>query len=417
MNISMVGIDYHTANIVERGQYALTNDKAINLGRYFIQEKLAYGCVILATCNRTEIWFSGVIGEPKKQFLKAFHKEEMSENLFVERKGIAAIHYLMELGCGIHSQIFGEDQILTQMKQAMVMARENKYIDSVLETLFRQAITAAKKVKTSVRLTLRNESIPLRAVELISEDIKDLKNKKVLVIGNGKMGRMLAVLFLQRGAKVTMTLRQYKTFDAIIPDGVEMILYEERYKVLANMDVVVSATRSPHDTIRKEKMQSLRKKCIYIDLAVPRDIDPEIGLLPETKLYNIDDLGINSQCETGQLEKAEVIIKSCMKDFIRWYECRGLMPDIQFLGERIGELVEAKLTMVYRSIPLYGEEEVKLRKNVQKAVEQSMIKFILSMRNKMDDKEFKRCMDAFIESANEITFFNETGEIGKAEKI
>ena len=126
MNISMVGIDFHTAGIEEREKYALTKEQAVQLGTYFTGKRLADGCVILATCNRTEIWFSGLKGAPKEQFLCAVGGEEKSEHLFRERRGKEAIRYLMELGCGIHSQIFGEDQILAQMKQAMAMAREKK---------------------------------------------------------------------------------------------------------------------------------------------------------------------------------------------------------------------------------------------------------------------------------------------------
>ena len=402
MNISMVGIDFHTAGIEEREKYALTKEQAVQLGTYFTGKRLADGCVILATCNRTEIWFSGLKGAPKDQFLCAVGGEEKSEHLFRERRGKEAIRYLMELGCGIHSQIFGEDQILAQMKQAMAMAREKNYIDPVLETLFRQAVTAAKKVKSSVRLTVRNQSVPMKALEVLSRIVPDLKGKHSLVIGNGEMGRMMAELLIKQGADVTMTLRQYKTFDAVIPEGAKVILYEERYDYLPKMDIVISATLSPHYTIKKEQLKAPEKRAIFIDLAVPRDMDPGIGAYPEVELYDMDRLGMTPRCDAKRLAKAERIMDACMEDFERWYACREVMPDIHYVGKQVGALTDAKLTRVYQAIPLHGEEEVKLRENVQRAVEKSLTRLILGMRERMDEKEFAVCLNALCESGKEF---------------
>ena len=113
---------------------------------------------------------------------------------------MTAVRYLMELGCGIHSQIFGEDQILSQLKQAMAAAREGHYIDSVLETLFRQSVTAAKRVKTSVRLTPEIRSVPGgKPLVCCAEFMSDFRDKKALVIGNGEMGRLTAQLLKNEG--------------------------------------------------------------------------------------------------------------------------------------------------------------------------------------------------------------------------
>lgn len=402
MNISMVGIDFHTAGIEQRERYALTKEKAAALGMYFVRERVAQGCVILATCNRTEVWFSGLIGTPREQFFQAIAEDGESLPLFREREGREAIRYLMELGCGIHSQIFGEDQILSQLKQAMELARAYHYADSVLETLFRQAVTAAKKVKSTVRLTLQNRSVPQGALELLSRTVSDWKKKSALVIGNGEMGRMMAQLLVKQGADVTMTLRQYKTFDAVIPEGVKVVLYEERYDILPEMNIVVSATLSPHYTIRKDAWKGTGKRCILVDLAVPRDIDPEISRLPNVTLYDMDRLGMAPRCEEARLVKAGQILEGCIEEFERWYACRGLMPDIQCIGKQVGELTDAKLTRVYQSIPLYGEEEVKLRENVQRAVEKSLTKLILTMRERMEEEAFSDCLSALRDAAGKL---------------
>ena len=413
MKVSMTGIDFHTAGVEKREQYALTKEKAGKLGAFFVERGLAAGCVILATCNRTEIWFS----HPKAsaysllfQGLRFLDGEEEGKTIqeddaefFRERSGMIAVRYLMELGCGIHSQIFGEDQILSQLKQAMTAAREGHYIDSVLETLFRQSVTAAKRVKTSVRLTPEIRSVPGEAIGMLRRFMSDFRGKKALVIGNGEMGRLTAQLLKNEGAKVTMTLRQYKNFDAVIPDGVHVILYQDRYQYLSDMDIVISATRSPHYTLTEEDMlpiyPTFSREAYYIDLAVPRDMDPRIGQWKGIHLLDMDQLGIGVVCDPVNLEKAKGIIEEQMEEFKRWYTCRKAMPDISIVGDRVAQLTEAKLTRVFQAIPLEGEEEIKLRENVKLAVEKSMTRLLLGMREQMDSHVFALSLNALLKSA------------------
>lgn len=212
MNISMVGIDYNTANIEDREHFSLTFEKQLEIAKVIKERYHSSGCIIVSTCNRTEIWFSElgtsevecfsqlVIGENAKETMGSF---------CVYRQGDEAVNYLMELGCGIHSQIFGEDQILTQLKQALQQAREYQYIDSVLECLFRIAITAAKKVKTNIQIAKSNASLPQAIVEQLEKEQGDLTGKSCLVIGNGEMGRLMAQNLLEKKCEVWMTLRQY----------------------------------------------------------------------------------------------------------------------------------------------------------------------------------------------------------------
>ena len=129
-----------------------------------------------------------------------------------------------------------------------------------------------------MRLTVRNQSVPMKALEVLSRIVPDLKGKHSLVIGNGEMGRMMAELLIKQGADVTMTLRQYKTFDAVIPEGAKVILYEERYDYLPKMDIVISATLSPHYTIKKGTVETLRKRGPSFDSIwrFRRDMDPGI---------------------------------------------------------------------------------------------------------------------------------------------
>ena len=189
MDIYMTGINYSNADIEYREKFSLTTEQQDIIAKKLIDSKIAKGCIFLSTCNRTELWISGnnslaldffineVLGDEEIDFLI---KEDIKK-CFIVRQGEEAVDYLLELACGIHSQIFGEDQILTQLKVATDNARKSGYIDSILETLFRTAITGAKKVKTEVILTNKNRSLPETIISQLEGRYGSLKEKKCLL--------------------------------------------------------------------------------------------------------------------------------------------------------------------------------------------------------------------------------------------
>ena len=147
MKIEMIGIDYQKASVGERERFALTASKSAALGAEMVKRHGASGCVVLSTCNRTELWCSGL---GRRELQDAWRRETGCtpaelERFFAARSGMDAVRYLLELGCALHSQILGEDQILTQIKGAAQAAREGGSLDPVLGTLFRVAATAGER--------------------------------------------------------------------------------------------------------------------------------------------------------------------------------------------------------------------------------------------------------------------------------
>lgn len=159
------------------------------------------------------------------------------------------VRHLMEVASGLRSRIWGEDQIISQVKDAIALAREAGCTDGVLETLFRSAISAGKEVKTEVRLTAVPTSAASMAVELLAAKLGDLAGKKALVIGNGEMGRLSASLLQQAGCEVWVTLRTYRHGETIVPPGCGVVPYEERFHHMEGCDFLISATTSPHYTV------------------------------------------------------------------------------------------------------------------------------------------------------------------------
>uniref|UniRef100_UPI00286F1E87 glutamyl-tRNA reductase n=1 Tax=Anaerosporobacter sp. TaxID=1872529 RepID=UPI00286F1E87 len=299
MDIQMVGIDHSKASIEYREQVSFTYHEATTAMNQIMQwypEEIT-GCILLSTCNRTELYIScedeGI--EPYEILcrIKGIDPAQY-QDLNTQRRGKAVVEHLFLLACGLKSKVFGEDQIITQVKDALANAREAETTDIVLEKLFQMAITAAKKVKASVHLTAVNASVVENMIAVLTKEFSTIEGLPCLVIGNGEIGRLAATRLLQSNAKVTMTLRQYKSREVNIPLGVHCIDYQERYEVLPNMSIVVSATTSPHHTIRYEDAYEILddgKKRVLIDMAVPRDISRRLSELENIQVYNIDSLG------------------------------------------------------------------------------------------------------------------------------
>ena len=368
MNIQMTGIDYTKATVGQREKFALTKPVEINMLRFIGRTYAVPGCVIISTCNRMELWVNGPddrsvrLGDVIRELFDL--DEEEYRGLFTERDGATAISHLFELSCGMKSLVFGEDQILSQVKEALLTARECGAADPVLETLFRHAVTAAKKVKTQVRLVAVDRSAAQTAVALAKELLGTLKGQKCLVIGSGEMGRQAAGGLINEGCEVVMTLRQYKTGETVVPSGCRTIDYEDRYAAFEKAGIVISATRSPHYTLRYDKVRSAagNGKKIILDLALPRDVDPEIAALTNIALYDIDHFRDSAAPEPDGENTAKVreIIGEAMGEFTRWYGTRDLIPKISEISAKASLDVESRIRHQLRKTALdeNGREEI-----------------------------------------------------------
>ena len=200
----MTGLDWRKAPIGLREALSFTRSRVVELDRLLRAAEGVEGCVLLSTCNRTELYLSCASGaEPEPGALlcaAAGLPYAPFAGAFVTRTGEEAARHLMEVAGGLRSQIWGEDQILTQVKGAAAAAREAGTADGVLEILFRNAAAAGKEIKTKVPLTGVPRSAAQSAVERLARDAGGLEGKRALVIGNGEMGRLSAALLHRLGA-------------------------------------------------------------------------------------------------------------------------------------------------------------------------------------------------------------------------
>lgn len=279
------------------------------------------GAVLVSTCNRTEVYFSG-----KKEAVIAVERllaEEKGVDIHLLRKyyrsyhGEKVIKHLFHVISGLDSMVLGEDEILGQMREAYKLSCEEKCTDYYINTVFQRALNCAKQIKTETCLSKSSVSIAtLSASEIVH--FKEGKKEVLLLGATGQMGSLITKNLMGReDVKIYATMRRHHGGTCL--KGIEEIPYEKRYEYIDRADIVVSATASPHYTITYEdckKVMKTEKERLFLDIAVPNDIDPDISVLPGTVLRNIDYFQTiakehNQQKEEGRGQAEGMIEEEC----------------------------------------------------------------------------------------------------------
>lgn len=196
---------------------------------------------------------------------------------------------------------------------------------------------------------------------------------------------------------MTVTVRQYRSGMVTIPMGCERINYGERLEFLPSCDLVVSATASPNYTLTKEQVEGvgLTKPVIFIDLAVPRDMEPELSEISQVELYTIDDFKLDgpSAGTVQSMEKAELLIQEEMDEFYVWLNGRDVIPRIQEIKEEAVTDLNLRLHKILHKLPLSEEERKDLEKSIDTAAGKVVTKMIFGLRDTLDQKEFLDCVE------------------------
>jgi len=436
MNLKMAGIDFTRADIDIRQRFSFTRKAIAESMEQCRQREEIQGCVFLSTCNRMELWLSLVEGA---QFvlpdflcsLKGLCADHYRE-YFVIRENEEAVEHLFFLSAGMKSQIVGEDQILTQVKEALVFAREQEGTDQVLEMLFRRAVTAGKQVKTNVTMDKANYSAAHQAVAFLKRKGSKFAHKTCLVIGNGEMGKLTAQTLREEGADVTVTVRQYRSGMVQIPQGAKRIDYGDRYQYIPICDFVFSATASPNLTITRENLEACRKhqieqkqacevqsdqieqkqvwetqnlqsvcgksikeKQIFVDLAVPRDMEPTIAKIEGVSYYDMDSLPVEMQSQEmhSQYKKAKHILRQEIQSFFDWYQCRDLVPKIQGIGANTAAELVWLMGKYLKEINLPDADKENLQKYLEETAGKVVNKLLFELRDQMGPESIRKIVE------------------------
>lgn len=396
----MIGIDYNKANVDIRAMFSFTKKNATAAMERLKKISGIQGCVILSTCNRMELWAStkadwdGTLLEELCK-IKEVDPTQYGE-YFVERKEEEAVDHLFHLTSGLKSMILAEDQIITQVKDALTLARDVFVTDNVLEVLFRKAVTAGKKVKTNVIFSRANQTAMDQAIEMLKERNFPFAEARCMVIGNGEMGKVAAQTLRDAGANVTVTVRQYRSGMVSIPIGCSRIHYGERMNFLPKCDVVVSATASPNYTLRRELFDdiTLTKPLLLLDLAVPRDIEPALGGEEGVTLYDMDSFRTEriSPESMESITKAGEIVRAQMDEFFQWLDGRDVIPRIQEIREDAVQDLNLRIHKILKNTPMDDSDRANLLKAVDTAAGKVVNKLIFGLRDSLEQDTFLECV-------------------------
>ncbi len=361
-----ISISHRLADIDTRERLAFTDsEKTAFTGLVKSDTRV----IVLSTCNRIEIYSDRGDTDLILDKLCSFKDIPLTElKKFVNiYEGNSAVRHLCRVACGMDSMILGEDEILGQVKTAYYFANGISDVGYELHVIFRGAITCAKKIKTDTYISKTSVSIGTLVGNMIAE--RGIKN--VLVIGiRGKAGEITAKNIKAHNINVIGTSRIHNADKNDKHNDFDIIPYSERYKYIDKAEAVISATSSPHYTITySEALRHTDKPKLYIDLAVPKDIDEDIVNIKGSELYNIDYFRKlaenNNKIKLREADRAELIIESMTDDIAKELYFHSILKSMD------------KITS---DMSLMGYEKI-----------------IYKVRDNMSADEFKKFMDIFIE--------------------
>lgn len=390
MYVIAVGVSHKRAPVEVRERLAFNNTQLPALFERLKSTGAIAGCVIISTCNRTEIYAaSRDVDAASSEICRLLSAEsgmeiEQLQNYLYNMTCQKAIAHLFRVVSGLDSMILGEAEILGQVGRAYQLACENAASNSVMNVLFQKALKVGKQVQTETRIGNGASSVGSAAVELVRQVFDDIQHCSVLLIGAGEMGRLVARNLSNNCiTEVMVCNRSYdKALEVASQFGGHAVRFEKLLECLPHVDLVVSCTSAPDYVITKNELVSVMKtrggKPIFlIDLAVPRDVDPEANQLEYLHLYNVDDLQSivdESLSERKQeAEKANGIIDRAVDNFIKWLNSRAAVPVIKALYEKGEEIKDAELEKALRKFGNLTEREEKIIRSMAHAITNRII--------------------------------------------
>ena len=278
--------------------------------------------VILSTCNRTEIYFKGQ-GIDKELIFEVLNWDKSLLEYVFYIDDESAVKHLFELACGFHSRILGEDQILGQIRDAYLEGVEKGYIFSELMRLFEEAISCGKRFRSDTKLY----EIPVSSSSIAVNKVIESKAEKLMVMGYGTIGKLVIKYALGTELKeINIVVRDKSKVEKITDQRVNILTYNEARERLNEMDGLISCTAASHLVVEKYHINKEGKNILLIDLAMPRDIDPQLDGYERVQLLDIDKISKlddeNKHLRVERMQKNKYIIDKYIKEYMNWLNLR-----------------------------------------------------------------------------------------------
>jgi glutamyl-tRNA reductase len=362
-----IGLSYKKADAEMRGKFSLDEKAKINLLHQAKEDGLE-SLVVTSTCNRTEIY--GFAQHPF-QLIKLLCEnsqgtvEDFQKVAFVY-KNHEAISHMFRVGTGLDSQILGDFEIISQLKNAFVQSKNHQLANAFLERLVNAVIQASKKIKTETEISSGATSVSFAAVQYIFKNVEAISSKNILLFGTGKIGRNTCENLVKHTKHEQITLinrtkdkaeKIAKKLNVIVKD------YSDLQLELQKADVVVVATGAQNPTIDKAIL-NLKKPLLILDLSIPKNVHENVKDLERVSLVHMDQLAEMTD-ETLENRKkhipaAEAIIEEIKEEFIAWTKQRKFAPTIHALKAKLNAIKEGELNVQRKKIANFDEEQAEL---------------------------------------------------------
>lgn len=394
-NFFVTGINYRKADAGLRGQFSINHDQYSGI----LEKATAVGLdelFILSTCNRTEVYG---FAENADQLIELLCSETTGDystfrRIAYKKNGTTAIEHLFNVGAGLDSQILGDYEIIGQMKTAVKFAKEKGFVGAFLERLVNSVLQSSKAIKNQTELSGGTVSVSFAAVQYILRNIQSVADKKILLIGTGKMGRSACknVVDYLGTKNITLVNRSEEKAVSLAEEmGLSHASLQALPLQLAAADIIIVATNATEPTVLFSHLEEKGKKWI-IDLTVPSNVEASVRDLSNVSLINVDELS-KLKDETlakreSEIPKAKQIIAEHIADFTEWREMRKHVPVLKAVKTKLKEIQSDPLF-----IPLNTQ-------NNDTAADQRIQRVINGMASKMKVQNQKGCH--YIEAINEF---------------
>lgn len=413
MQLAVLGLNHRSAPVNVRELFSFDKTEMVEALNHVYEHENVAECVLLSTCNRTELYaVLEDVAEPKQFMLDLLKHLKGAEELTVDGswfflyEGAELMHHLFNVAASLDSLVLGEGQILSQLKVAYITAYSRGLTGPIFNIIFQRAISVGKKVRTVTGIANTPVSVSYAAVNLAEDCLaKPLSEAKVLILGAGEMSELTATHLQAKGVKsIFVSNRTYHKAVALAERfGGEAVNFTEYIEQAKEADIVITSTGAPHyiiDTKAAEKIASGRKAnpIVMIDIAVPRDIDPEVAQVEGVYLFNIDALEsvveANKAQRAKEAEKARPIIEEAVSDIEQKLQYLSVRPMMVLLSDKAERIRKRELHRAMAKMPEADEKTRRIMDNmsrmiIRKLLREPMIRFG-EIAGKEEEQEYWR---------------------------
>jgi len=372
MTLALIGVNHKTAPIELRERIAISREELPETTRALAALPGVAECMIVSTCNRVEIL--AAIESPAVDVTSFLHRhfrldpELLAPHLY-EHRDQEAVRHLFRVAASLDSMVVGEPQILGQVKEAFAVARASGTVGGQLEHLLQSAFAVAKKVRTETEIGSNSVSIASVAVEMARKIFGSLQGRKVFLVGAGKMSELAARHLVQQGAGAILVTNRTLERARRMADAFagQVIHFEELYEAAGQADIIISSTGAPHPIFRREHGQAFLQRrrnrpMFFIDIAVPRDVDPSMGQLEGIFVYDIDDLQQVAVAHLTERSREAIAAEALIEVEVQRFQQRQLAvnvaPAIVALQRQAEEIRQVELKRAQARLGSLNEEQL-----------------------------------------------------------